>query len=152
MECLLGDWETLEDGRLCRFTGTVRFLMTSMARPEDPTRVREACIVWEQPTPVPFAPAPLPVPSVSTEEFPEEDPNLLFYSDSASAPIPPEGFGPGELVESVGSRETPPVPSSEESSSSTSGAAAPVVAAVTYTSSSEEEVPEDLPDPVTPSD
>jgi hypothetical protein len=151
MECLRGDWETLEDERLCRFTGTVRFLMTSLARPEDPTRVREADIVWEQPTPVPFAPAPLPVPSVSTEEFPEEDPNLLFYSDSDSAPIPPGGFGSGEMVESVGSGETPPVPSEEDSSSSSSGAS-PVVAAVTYTSSSEEEASEDLPDPVTPSD
>ena len=61
MDCLEGAWESLEGNRRCQFRGTVHFVMTSLAYPEIPARVIEACIEWEQPTPAQYervAPAP----------------------------------------------------------------------------------------------
>ena len=72
MDCLEGIWESLEGDRKCRFSGTVRFVMTSLACPEIPARVIEACIEWEQPTPTPFMRV-APVPTVEILSEPESE-------------------------------------------------------------------------------
>ena len=72
MDCLEGIWESLEGDRKCRFSGTVRFVMTSLAHPEIPARVIEACIEWEQPTPTPFMRV-APVPAVEILSEPESE-------------------------------------------------------------------------------
>ena len=80
MDCLEGSWESFEGNRRCQFRGTVRFVMTSLAHPEIPARVIEACIEWEQPTSAQYervAPAPMvEILSDSDEHDPEleEDP------------------------------------------------------------------------------
>ena len=80
MDFLEGSWESLEGKRRCQFRGTVHFVMTSLAYPEIPARVIEACIEWEQPTPAQYervAPAPVvEILSDSDEHDPEveEDP------------------------------------------------------------------------------
>ena len=84
MDCLEGSWESLEGNGRCQFQGTVHFVMTSLAYPEIPARVIEACIEWEQPTPTQYERvAPGPVVEIlsdsdkhdlEVDEDPEEEP------------------------------------------------------------------------------
>ena len=95
MDCLEGSWESLEGNRRCQFRGTVHFVMTSLAHPEIPARVIEACIEWEQPTPAQYervTPAPVveilsdsdehdPVVEENPEEEVAEEPAPVLSSD-----------------------------------------------------------------------
>ena len=110
MDCLEGSWESLEGNRRCQFRGTVRFVMTSLAHPEIPTRVIEACIKWEQPTPAQYERvAPAPVVDILSDSD-EHDPEV--EEDPKPEEEEPEEEDPEEESEEVEpSEETAPVPS-----------------------------------------
>ena len=79
MECLEGEWETLDGHARCRFRGTVRLTATSLLHPEQPDRTMQRTIEWIIPTPTPFLLVePVPIIDISSsEEDPEEDPDTL---------------------------------------------------------------------------
>ena len=54
MECLEGNWETLDSNQQCRFRGTVRLTVTSIAHPEQPARTLQQLMEWILPTPTPY--------------------------------------------------------------------------------------------------
>ena len=75
MECLEGNWETLDGNQRCHFKGTVRLTVTSLLHPEQPARVLMELMEWIQPTPTPFVlaePVHL-IEVISSEEDPEEE-------------------------------------------------------------------------------
>ena len=89
MDCIEGEWESLDGGQRCQFHGIVRMTMRSLVHPEEPVRVIEALIEWEQSIPAVFgsdASTPLiGTPPVSEEEEDlEEDPNEDLVEDPKS--------------------------------------------------------------------
>ena len=76
MECLGGDWESLDGGRRCLYRGAVRLTQSSLVDPERPPRVLETMVEWEQSTPTMFMPLvvsveeeePVEVPMTTSEE------------------------------------------------------------------------------------
>ena len=93
MDCVEGAWEPLDGGWRCQFHGTVRVTMRSLVRPEEPLRVVEAFIEWEQSTPTIFggdALTPLMgTPPVTKEEGdPEEDLEEDPEEDPVDVPVP----------------------------------------------------------------
>ena len=79
MECLEGEWETLDGHERCRFQGTVRLTVSSLIHPEQPVRTTLQTMEWVMPTPTPYRLVePVPIIDVSSsEEDPEEDPDAL---------------------------------------------------------------------------
>ncbi|KAH1241587.1 hypothetical protein HKD37_07G018838 [Glycine soja] len=79
MECLEGDWETLEGNERCRFCGTIRLTATSLVHPEEPAHTLQQPVEWILPTPTPYQLVePVQVIEVSSsEEDLEEDPEEL---------------------------------------------------------------------------
>ena len=105
IDCLEGSWESLGGNRRCQFQGTVRFVMTSLAHPEIPARIIEACIEWEQPTPAQYervAPAPVVEILSDSDEEPEEEPKEDSEEESVEEIAPVSSSeasgsdGPGE--------------------------------------------------------
>ena len=76
MECLEGNWETLNGNQRFRFRGTVHLIMTSLLHLEQPAWVLIELMEWIQPTPSLFVLAePVHLIEVtSSEEDLEEDP------------------------------------------------------------------------------
>ena len=62
MDCIQGDWETLDGGRRCRYRGTVRLTQSSLVDLERVPRVLETVVEWEQPTPTIFIPDDVSTP------------------------------------------------------------------------------------------
>ena len=92
MECLEGEWETLDGHDRCRFRGTVRLTATSLLHPDQPAHTMQRAIEWIIPTPTPYLLVePVPIIDVSSsEEDPEEDPDTLPPDLVMDAPVAPE--------------------------------------------------------------
>ena len=85
MDCVEGVWEPLDEGRRCQFRGTVRVTIRSLVRPEEPPRVVESFIEWEQSTLVIFG-GDAPTPLMGTPPVTEEEGDSK--EDSANVPVP----------------------------------------------------------------
>ena len=83
MECLGGDWETLDDGRRCLYRGAVRLTQSSLVEPWRAPRVLETMVEWEQTTPAMFMP---PVVPVVEEEEPVEVPMTTSEDETVNGP------------------------------------------------------------------
>ena len=68
MECLGGDWESLDGGKRCLYRGAMRLTQSSLVEPWRAPRVLETMVEWEQTTPTMFMPPVVPV----EEEEPAE--------------------------------------------------------------------------------
>ena len=92
MDCIGGEWETLDGGRRCLFRGTIRLTQSSLIDPERLPRVVEALVEWEQPTPTVFIPdvsiPSLEIPPIVAveEEEPVEVPETMSGKDSVNGP------------------------------------------------------------------
>ena len=119
MDCLEGSWESLEGNRRCQFRGTVRFVMTSLAHPEIPARVIEACIEWEQPTPAQYERV---APTLVVEILSDSDEHDPEVEEDPEPEEEPEEEDPKEEPEEVEPSEEPaPVPSSRDDGPIVSG-------------------------------
>ena len=125
MECLEGEWETLDGHARCRFRGTVRLTATSLLHPEQPVRTMQRTIEWIIPTPTPYLLVePVPVIDISSsEEDPEEDPDALPPDLVMDVPDAPEAQE--DLLPNVDSLEDI-VPELEAESTDDSGPAGAV--------------------------
>ena len=101
MDCLEGAWESLDGNKSCQFRGIVHFTMTSLTHPEIPTKVIEALIEWEQPTPAQYArvvPAlVLEILSDPEEELEEEPEEELEEDPDEPIPVVSSGASGGGL-------------------------------------------------------
>ena len=116
MECLEGEWETLDGHARCRFRGTVRLTVSSLIHPEQPVRTTLQTLEWVMPTPTPYRLVePVPIIDVSSsEEDPEEDPDALPPDLVMDAPdaqagqedLLPDVDSPEDIVPEPGAEST----------------------------------------------
>ena len=93
MDCIQGDWETLDGGRRCLYRGTVRLTQSSLVDLERAPRVLETVVEWEQPTPTIFLLDDVSTPSLeippvvaAKEEEPVEVPVTASGDESVNGP------------------------------------------------------------------
>ena len=95
MECLRGDWVSLDGGQRCLYRGAVRLTQSSLVELERAPRVLETMVEWEQTTPTMFMP---PVVLVEVEE-PVEVPMTASEEETVNGPAwtssPMSGSGSG---------------------------------------------------------
>ena len=82
MECLGGDWVSLDGRRRCLYRGAVRLTQSSLVEPGRAPRVLETMVEWEQSTPDMFMPPVVPV----EEEEPVEVPMTASKEEMVNGP------------------------------------------------------------------